>query len=110
MYRFFLFYWFFFLSPYSLSTPYLSVPFPLSLLSQTEWLIWYAIESDYIMQFSLIREKRNNYFLSPYLLREAVFLKGELASLARYHYSFWWEAFTTDYIFWAQKFHTNGQQ
>lgn len=47
------------------------------------------------MQFSLIREYRNNYFPSPYLLQEAVFLKGELASMARYHYSFWSRAFST---------------
>lgn len=34
------------------------------------------------MQFSLIRPWQNNYFLSPYLPRGAVFLKGELGFLA----------------------------
>lgn len=68
-----------------------NVPWPLlsSLLSRTAWLSWYAIESDYIMLFSLIRTWRNNYFLCPYLLRRAAFLKGELALQTRYYYLFW---------------------
>lgn len=68
-----------------------NVPWPLlsSLLSRTAWLSWYAIESDYIMLFSLIRMWRNNYFLCPYLLRGAAFLKIELALQTRYYYLFW---------------------
>lgn len=60
-----------------------------SLLSRMAWLSWYAIESDYIMLFSLIRTWRNNYFLCPYRLWGAAFLKGELALQTRYHYLFW---------------------
>lgn len=69
-----------------------NVPRPLlsSFLSRTAWLSRYANESDFIMLFSLIRTWRNKYFLCPYLLRGAAFLKGELALQTWYRYLFWY--------------------
>lgn len=83
---------------------------PLSLsLWQTEWLIWYAIESDYIMLFSLIREWLYNYFSFSLSAQWDCFQKRDLVSLPRYHYSFWSQAFShDDYTLWVNNFPPTG--